>query len=44
MEIFKTLDDIIHFLVTDEGYHKYKNTSPDKDIVWIYENSEEPKK
>ncbi len=37
--VSKGLDDIIHFLVTDEGYHKYKNTSPDEDIVWIYENS-----
>ena len=36
--ISKGLDDIIHFLVTDEGYHKYKNTPPDKDIVWVYEN------
>ena len=41
--ISKGLDDIIHFLVTDEGYHKYKNTPPDKDIVWIYENSDENK-
>ena len=39
--ISKGLDDIIHFLVTDEGYHKYKNTPPDKDIVWIYENNHE---
>ena len=37
--ISKGLDDIIHFLVTDEGYHKYKNTPPDEDIVWIYEHS-----
>ena len=37
------LDDIIHFLVTDEDYHKYKNTPPDEDIVWIYENSNVPK-
>ena len=36
--ISKKLDDIIYFLVTDEGYHKYKNTPPDQDIVWIYEN------
>ena len=41
--VSKGLDDIIHFLVTDEGYHKYKNTPPDKDIVWIYENSDENK-
>ena len=39
--ISKGLDDIIHFLVTDEGYHKYKNTPPDKDIVWVHENSHE---
>ena len=37
--ISKGLDDIIHFLVTDEGYHIYKNAPPDKDIVWVYENS-----
>ena len=36
--ISKKLDDIIYFLVTDEGYHRYKNTPPDQDIVWIYEN------
>lgn len=42
--VSKGLDDIIHFLVTDEGYHKYKNTFPDEDIVWIYENSDEIKK
>ena len=41
--VSKGLDDIIHFLVTDEGYHKYKNTPPDEDIVWIYENSNENK-
>ena len=41
--VSKGLDDIIHFLVTDEGYHKYKNTPPDEDIVWIYENSDENK-
>ena len=41
--VSKGLDDIIHFLVTDEGYHKYNNTSPDEDIVWIYENSHDIK-
>ena len=41
--VSKGLDDIIHFLVTDEGYHKYKNTYPDEDIVWIYENSHDIK-
>ena len=35
----KGLDDIIHFLVTDEDYHIYKNTPPDKDIIWVYENN-----
>ena len=35
----KGLDDIIHFLVTDEGYHIYKNAPPDKDIIWVYENN-----
>ena len=39
--ISKGLDDLIHFLVTDEGYHKYKNTPPDEDIVWVHENSHE---
>ena len=42
--VSKGLDDIIHFLVTDEGYHKYKNTAPDEDIVWIYENGDESSK
>ena len=37
----KGLDDIIHFLVTDEGYHIYKNAPPDKDIIWVYENNNE---
>ena len=27
------------FLVTDEDYHIYKNTPPDKDIIWVYENN-----
>ena len=34
--VSKGLDDIIHFLVTDEGYHKYKNTPPDKDLSLIH--------
>ena len=37
--ISKGLDDLIHFLVTDEGYHQLKNTPPDQDIIWIYENN-----
>ena len=39
--ISKGLDDMIHFLVRDEGYHIYKNTPPDKDIIWVYENNNE---
>mgnify|MGYP001193518711 CR=1 FL=1 len=41
--ISKGLDDMIHFLVTDEGYHIYKNTPPDEDIIWVYENNNEVK-
>ena len=41
--ISKGLDDLIHFLVTDEGYHQLKNTPPDKDIIWVYENNNESK-
>ena len=41
--ISKGLDDLIHFLVTDEGYHIYKNTPPDKDIIWVYENNKDIK-
>ena len=37
--ISKGLDDLIHFLVTDEGYHQLKNTPPDQDIILIYENN-----
>ena len=37
--VSKGLDDLIHFLVTDEGYHIYKNTPPDQDIIWTYENN-----
>ncbi len=39
--VSKGLDDLIHFLVTDEGYHIYKNAPPDKDIIWVYENNKE---
>ena len=42
--ISKGLDKLINFLVTDEGYHLYNNTKPDKDIVWIYNNSNDIKK
>ena len=41
--ISKGLDDLIHFLVTDEGYHQLKNTPPDKDIIWVYENNNDVK-
>ena len=41
--ISKGLDDLIHFLVTDEGYHQLKNTPPDQDIIWVYENNNDVK-
>ena len=37
------LDDIIHFLVTDERFQIYKNTDTDPDIIWLYETSSEKK-
>ena len=40
-EILNNLDDIIHFLVTDEQFQKYKNSHRDSDIIWLYENSKE---
>ena len=40
MEFIKGLDDIIHFLVKDEGFQIYKNTATDTDIIWLYETSE----
>ena len=42
--ISKGLDKLINFLVTNEDYHLYSNTKPDKDIVWIYKNSNDNKK
>ena len=33
------LDDLIHFLVTDEGFQIYKDTNTDPDIIWLYETS-----
>ena len=33
----RNLDDLIHFLVTDERFQIYKNTNTDSDIVWLYE-------
>mgnify|MGYP001476723056 CR=1 FL=1 len=40
-EFIRGLDDIIHFLVTDERFQIYKNTSTDPDIIWLYETSED---
>ena len=37
----RSLDSIIHFLVTDERFQLYKNTSRDADIIWLYESSGE---
>jgi tetratricopeptide (TPR) repeat protein len=36
-EFIRGLDDIIHFLVTDERFQIYKNTATDPDIIWLYE-------
>jgi len=38
-EFIRGLDDLIHFLVTDERFQIYKAADTDKDILWIYENS-----
>ena len=35
----KQLDSLIHFLVTDERFQRYKNTSRDSDVLWLYEAS-----
>ena len=40
----RSLDDIIHFLVTDERFQIYKNTATDPDILWLYETSNEKEK
>ena len=40
-DILNNLDEIIHFLVTDEQFQKYKNSNRDSDIVWLYENGKE---
>ena len=37
----RSLDDIIHFLVTDERFQRYKNTATDPHIIWLYEASDE---
>jgi len=38
-EMTRELDDIIHFLVTDKQFQRYKNTSRDSDVLWLYEAS-----
>ena len=38
-EFLRGLDELIHFLVTDERFQIYKNTDTDPDIIWSYENS-----
>ena len=43
-EFSHSLDDIIHFLVTDERFQIYKNTATDPDILWLYETSNEKEK
>ena len=40
-EFLRGLDEIIHFLVTDERFQIYKNTATDRDVIWLYETSEE---
>ena len=35
----RELDEIIHFLVTDKQFQRYKNTSRDSDVLWLYEAS-----
>ena len=39
LDFTKGLDDIIHFLVTDERFQRYKNTATDPHIIWLYETS-----
>ena len=41
VDFIRSLDDIIHFLVTDERFQIYKNTATDGDIIWLYEASSE---
>ena len=40
-QYLRGLDDLIHFLVTDERFQIYKNTDTDPDIIWLYETSSE---
>ena len=37
----RSLDGIIHFLVTDERFQRYKNTATDPHIIWLYDASDE---
>ncbi len=41
LDFTKGLDDIIHFLVTDERFQRYKNTATDPHIIWLYETSDD---
>ena len=38
-DMTRELDEIIHFLVTDKQFQRYKNTSRDSDVLWLYEAS-----
>ena len=40
-EITQELDKLIHFLVQDEGFQIYKNSSTDDDAIWLYETGGE---
>lgn len=40
-EYIRSLDEVIHFLVRDEGFQIYKDTNTDPDILWLYETSAE---
>ena len=42
-EYIRGLDDMIHFLVTDEGFQLYKSAKTDPDIIWLYETSSDEK-
>ena len=38
-DMTRELDEIIHFLVTDKQFQRYKNTSRDSDVLWLYKAS-----
>jgi lipopolysaccharide biosynthesis regulator YciM len=38
-DMTRELDEIIHFLVTDKQFQRYKNSSRDSDVLWLYEAS-----